>query len=129
MSRTLSPRERITSFAHAFRGVAALLATQPNARIHAAATVAVLALALALRVSSGEWLALALSIALVWSAEAVNTAIEALCDVVSPNSHPLVRRAKDVAAAAVLLAAFGAVAVGLLVFGPRLAGLVRLVGR
>lgn len=129
MTRALSTRDRIASFAHAFRGVAALLATQPNARIHAAATAAALALAGALRVAAGEWIALALAIALVWTAEALNTAIEALCDVASPQPHPLVRRAKDVAAAAVLFAAAGAVVVGILVFGPRLAGLVGLVGQ
>jgi diacylglycerol kinase len=129
VTRTFSPRERIASFAHAFRGVATLLATQPNARIHAVATAAALALAGALRVAAGEWLALVLAIALVWTAEALNTAIEALGDVASPQPHPLVRRAKDVAAAAVLLAAAGAVGVGVLVFGPRLAGLVSLVGQ
>ena len=119
-------RERIASFANAFRGAAALLATQPNARIHAAATVAALGLGAALRVSADEWRSLALAIALVWSAESMNTAIEALCDVASPRPHPLVRRAKDVAAAGVLCAAAGALAVGILVFAPRL---VALVGR
>jgi diacylglycerol kinase (ATP) len=117
-------RERIASFGHAFRGLRALLATQPNARIHAVATAAALALGALLRVSAGEWLALALAIALVWTAEGFNTAIEALCDVASPGPHPLVRRAKDVAAAAVLLAAAGALGVGLLVFAPRIAALV-----
>ena len=115
---------RIASFAHALRGVAELVATQPNARLHAVASAAVVALGAALRVSSGEWLALLLAMALVWSAEAFNTAIEALGDAVSPAPHPRIRRAKDVAAAAVLLASAGALAVGLVVFGPRLAGWV-----
>jgi diacylglycerol kinase (ATP) len=116
-------RGRIASFAHAFRGALALLATQPNARIHAAAAAAALGLAAALRVSAGEWAALALAIALVSTAEAFNTALEALCDVASPRPHPLVRRAKDVAAAAVLFASAGALAVAIAVFGPRLAAL------
>lgn len=114
---------RIASFTHAFRGVGALLATQPNARIHLAASALVLGLAAVLRVSASEWAALALAIALVWVAEALNTAIEALCDVASPRPHPLVRRAKDVAAAAVLCAAAGAVAVAIAVLGPRLLAL------
>ena len=82
-----------------------------------------LLLAALLRVSAGEWATLALAIALVWVAEALNTAIEALCDVASPRPHPLVRRAKDVAAAAVLCAAAAAIAVAIAVFGPRLAAL------
>jgi diacylglycerol kinase (ATP) len=56
----------------------------------------------------------------VWTAEALNTAFESLCDVASPEFHPMVERAKDVAAGAVLVAAIGSVVIGLLVFGPRL---------
>ena len=67
-----------------------------------------------------------LAIIAVWTAEALNTAFEALCNVASPEFHPLVERAKDVAAGAVLISAIGAVVVGLLVFGPRLLGCIRL---
>lgn len=108
------------SFRHAFRGLAVLLATQHNAWIHAGVTLLVIGLAAALGVSRLEWAVLVLAIALVWSAEGLNTAVEWLCDVVSPEQHPLVGRAKDVAAASVLLAAAGAAVAGLLVFVPRL---------
>jgi diacylglycerol kinase len=102
------------------RGVATLLAAQHNARIHAALTGAVIVAAFVLGVSALEWAVLALAIGAVWAAEAFNSALEWLCDVASPDYHPLVRKAKDAAAAGVLLAALAAAAAGLLVFVPRL---------
>jgi diacylglycerol kinase (ATP) len=125
MPQPFSPAARIASFGHALRGIAELVATQHNAWIHVAATALVCALAVALGVSAGEWLALALAIASVWSAEAMNSAFESLCDATSPDPDPRVRRAKDVAAGAVLLSATGAATVGLIVFAPRLLQLVR----
>jgi diacylglycerol kinase len=115
---------RARSFGFAFRGVVTLLATQHNAWIHAAATVAVVGLGLTLGVSRLEWALLVFAIALVWTAEGLNTALEWLCDAAAPEYHPLVKQAKDVAAAAVLLAAIGSAVVGLLVFGPRLLALL-----
>jgi diacylglycerol kinase (ATP) len=125
MPRSFSLAARIASFGHALRGLAEVVATQHNAWIHAAATLAACALALLLGISAGEWLAVVLAISSVWTAEALNTAFESLCDVVSPDLHPRVRRAKDVAAGAVLVSATGAATVGLIVFGPRLLHLVR----
>lgn len=125
MTRSFSLGARIASFGHAFRGVAELVATQHNAWIHTAATAVVCALGVLLGISAGEWLAVVLAISSVWGAEAMNTAFESLCDLVSPDHHPLVRRAKDVAAGAVLVCATGAATVGLIVFGPRLVSLVR----
>lgn len=119
---SFSWRSRGESFRHAFGGVRILLTTQHNARIHAGLTLAVLALGLLLGVSALEWAVLALAIGLVWCAEALNSALEWLCDVASPEYHPLVRRAKDVAAAGVLFAAVAAAAAGLLVFVPHLVG-------
>lgn len=111
---------RARSFGFAFRGVVTLLSTQHNAWIHAAATVVVVALGVALGVSRLEWALLIFAIALVWTAEGLNTALEWLCDVAAPEYNPLVKKAKDVAAATVLLAAIGSALIGLLVFGPRL---------
>jgi diacylglycerol kinase (ATP) len=121
-SERFSVAARLRSFSNAFRGISFMLRTQHNAWIHAVATVAAVAAGSALRISRGEWLAVALAIVAVWTAEALNTALEALCDVASPEFHPLVERAKDVAAAAVFISAIGAIVIGLLVFGPRLAG-------
>ncbi|NOT41956.1 MAG: diacylglycerol kinase family protein [Alphaproteobacteria bacterium] len=114
---------RIKSIGYALAGIATMLRTQHNAWLHLAATVAVVLLAFALAVPANEWMALILAIVIVWSAEALNTAFERLCDVAHPDFHPLVKQAKDVAAAAVLIAVTGSVAVGLLIFGPRLIAL------
>ena len=113
---------RARSFHFALRGLATLLASQHNAWIHAAATLAVAGLGLALGISRLEWCAIALAVALVWTAEALNTALEILCDVVSPDRDPRVARVKDVAAGGVLASAIGAAVVGLLVFVPHLSG-------
>ncbi len=115
---------RIKSITYALAGIATMLRTQHNAWVHLAATVAAVLLAFWFAISVTEWLALILAIVAVWSAEALNTAFELLCDVASPEFHPLVKQAKDVAAAAVLIAAVGAAAVGLLIFGPRLVALL-----
>lgn len=118
------PLGRLRSFEHAFRGLAELLATQPNAWLHAAATAAAVALGLAFGLSRGEWAAVVGAIALVWTAEALNTAVELLADAARPEPHPLVGRAKDLAAAGVLFAAAGAALVGLLVYVPHLHALL-----
>ena len=112
--------ERLHSFGPALRGLAWMLRTQHNARIHAAATVAVLAAGVGFGVTRLEWIALLLAVAIVWAAEALNSAVETVCDVVSPEHDEAIGRAKDVAAGAVLAAAIGAASVGLVVFVPHL---------
>lgn len=109
---------RIRSFTHAFHGIGLMLATQHNAWVHLVATLMAIALGLVLQLSRGEWCWIALAIVGVWMAEALNTAFEILCDVASPEFHPKVKQAKDVAAGAVLLSALGSVAIGLLIFSP-----------
>ncbi|HSI62953.1 MAG TPA: diacylglycerol kinase family protein [Candidatus Saccharimonadia bacterium] len=109
-----------SAFRCAFAGLADLWRTQPHARWHLLATVGVAVLGFLLGITRGEWLALLLAMALVWVAEAVNTAIELTCDAVTREQHPLIGRAKDLGAAAVLLAAGFAAIVGLVVFLPRL---------
>lgn len=126
--RELSLRRLAQSLGVAVRGVALLLVRDPNSRIHAAATILVIAAGVFLEVSRIEWCLLVFAIVSVWTAEALNTAVELLGDAVSSEHHPLVGQAKDVAAGAVLMAALGAALVGLLVFGPpllRLAGVGR----
>jgi diacylglycerol kinase len=119
VTRQAPPQSRMSSFRFAARGIAAMLTSEPNARIHAIATALVLAAGFGFGIERGEWLAIALAIGAVWTAEGFNTAFEALCDVASPDHHPRVERAKDVAAGAVLLAALAALAVAWIVFGPR----------
>jgi diacylglycerol kinase len=113
-------KRRIMSFAHAGRGVITVVRTQPNARIHLAATLIVAALGIILRIGPGEWLAVALACGIVWAAECLNTAVELLADHVAPERHPAVGAAKDAAAAGVLVAAAAAAATGLVVFLPKL---------
>ena len=115
---------RLASFGHALRGIGPLLAGEANAQIHALATVGVVVLAFSLDVSAVGWALLVLALALVWAAEGMNAAIEALADRVWPEEDPAIGRAKDVAAGAVLLAAIGAAGVGFIVLGPPLWRLV-----
>ena len=112
--------ERFASFDPALRGIARLVADAGNARIHALATVTVVAFAWALDVPADHWALLILAMSLVWAAEAVNTAVEALADRISTDHDERIGRAKDVAAGAVLLAALGAAVVGFIVLGPPL---------
>ena len=109
---------RIRSIRCALKGVRVMVASQHNAWIHAAATVAVAAAGLYLGLGRDEWCWVILAVISVWTAEALNTAFEFLTDVASPAFHPLAAKAKDVAAGAVLITAVGSVAIGLLVFGP-----------
>ena len=109
---------RIRSFRHAIAGVLRMIQCQHNAWIHAAATLVVLAAAFVLRISAADWCWIILAISIVWTAEALNTAFEFLTDAASPEFHPLVRDAKDVAAGAVLLTATAAVVIGSIVFWP-----------
>ncbi|MCW5878553.1 MAG: diacylglycerol kinase family protein [Anaerolineales bacterium] len=113
-------RGRLASFGPAFSGMAYVLRTQPNAWVHGFVTLAVVVLGLWLRLGLADWLLLALAVGLVWVAEFFNTALEAIVDLASPQQHPLAKAAKDVSAAAVVLAALTASVLGLLVLGPPL---------
>lgn len=118
LTRDFSLAARLRSLVYAGRGLRTLLASQHNAWIHAGATCLVVGAGLLLRLGRFEWLALVVAIVSVWVAECLNTAFEFLCDVAAPDFHPLVARAKDVAAAAVLLCALGALVTAGLVFVP-----------
>lgn len=115
--------KRLRSFKYAFQGLADVIRSQANAKIHLiVGTLAVVA-GFVLKLSALEWVTLVLTIALVLAAEAFNTALEYLTDLVSPDIHPLAGKAKDAAAAAVLLLAIGAVIVGIILFLPKLLSL------
>ena len=119
-TRGFSVGARLRSFVYAGRGIRTMVRSQHNAWIHAAATAVVVGGGVAFGLGRLEWIALVLAIVSVWTAEALNTALELLCDVASPDFHPLVEKAKDVAAGAVLICAVGAAAVGVFVFVPYL---------
>lgn len=113
---------RVESLGHALRGIATMLQTQRNAWIHALATAFVLGVAGLLGLNGIEWGLVVMAVVAVWTAEALNTAFERMCDVASPGFHPLVKQAKDVAAGAVLITALGAIAIAAVVFGPHIFG-------
>ncbi len=117
---TFSFKRRAQSFHFAVRGVTLMLKTQHNAWLHAAATVLIVALGLFCHIDHDDWCWLILAMIAVWTAESLNTALEFLADVASPEFHPLVEKAKDVAAGAVLISALGSVIIGLMVLGPPL---------
>jgi diacylglycerol kinase (ATP) len=112
---------RVRSFQYAFRGIWRMIQCQHNAWIHAAVTIAVLSAGLYLRISRADWCWIILAISIVWTAEALNTAFEFLADAASPEFHPLVRDAKDVAAGAVLITAGASAIIGVMVLFPYLA--------
>lgn len=115
-------RKRIQSFKYALTGLYTLFRDGANAKIHAASAIAVIICGVVWQVSATEWALLTLAIAMVMAAEALNTALEHLTDLASPQLHPLAGKAKDVAAAGVLLTAIGAAIVGLIVFWPKIFG-------
>lgn len=111
---------RLRSFGYAFAGIGFMLRTQHNAWLHLFATVVVVGAAAFLRVRPDDWRWLIAAILLVWSAEAFNTAVEYVCDMVSPGYNIIIKHAKDVAAGAVLISACGAALIGLITFWPYL---------
>ncbi|MET0287018.1 MAG: diacylglycerol kinase family protein [Polyangiales bacterium] len=117
-ARKFSIAARLRSFYFALRGIKTMFLSQHNAWVHAVATTLVITLGLVAGLTRLEWFVLVLAIVAVWMAESINTAFEFLCDVTSPEFHPLVEKAKDVAAGAVLICAIGATAIGGLVFVP-----------
>ena len=112
-------KERINSFKYAIKGIG-LLFTEPNAKIHLGFTLLTIAGGFFFSVSNLEWCILILAIAIVLAAEALNTAVEYLTDLVSPNHHPLAGKTKDVAAGAVLIAAIGAAIIACIIFLPKI---------
>lgn len=113
-------RSRLQSFRAAFSGWWHVIRSQKNAWIHATVSILVAFLGLWLGLNRIEWAVILLAIALVWTAEFLNTALEAVVDLASPQKHPLAKVGKDVGAAAVLIAAGSSVMIGLLILGPPL---------
>jgi diacylglycerol kinase (ATP) len=111
---------RLKSFAYAFSGLGFMLRTQHNAWLHATASLIVVAVGIGLRVSQADWRWLIVAMAMVWVAETFNTAVEYICDVVSPDYSIAVKHAKDIAAGAVLLCAMAAVLIGVFTLWPYL---------
>ncbi len=113
-------RSRIRSFGHALRGGWYVVRTQRNAWIHVAVTAVVVAVSFWLQLDRQGWAIIVLTTTMVFAAEFLNTAIEVVVDLASPQQHPLAKVAKDVGAGTVLLTAIAAVLIGFLILGPPL---------
>ena len=109
---------RLKSIGYALRGLGFMLKTQHNAWLHLGATVLVILAASFLQVRQEDWRWLIVAMVMVWMAEAFNTAVEYVCDVVSPGHSEAVKHAKDIVAGAVLVCAFGAAVIGFLTLWP-----------
>ncbi|RYD80235.1 MAG: diacylglycerol kinase family protein [Sphingobacteriales bacterium] len=119
-NRKFSIIDRIKSFKYAFDGLRLFFVTEHNAKIHLVAAIFAVALAFYLQISAFEWIAVLGVISAVFVAELINSAIEKLADVVSPEIHSKIKIVKDLAAAAVLISACLALIVGGIVFLPKL---------
>lgn len=109
----------LRSFKYAFKGITVLM-QENNARFHLFATVVVVLTGMLVRLSSTEWSIVSIIVGLVWMAEAFNTAIEKLCDFVSPEHHPLIGKVKDLSAAGVLIISCVAIIIGIIIFLPKI---------
>lgn len=115
-------RSRLRSFRYAFSGWWHVIRSQRNAWIHAVVSIAVVLVSFWLQLEPRDWAVIILAIALVWTAEFINTALEAIVDLASPQRNHLAKIGKDVGAAAVLIAALASALIGLLILGPPLWG-------
>lgn len=116
-------KKRMLSFKYAFQGAATLFRETPNAVIHLILAISAILMGFLFSISAAEWLAVTVVIGLVLALEAVNTSIETLADLVSKERNATIKKVKDLAAAGVLLAAMAALAVGVLVFLPKIIAL------
>jgi diacylglycerol kinase len=112
-------KKRIRSFVYAGRGIKVVFASEANMKIHIAIAILVVIFGFAFKINITEWIMCLLCIGLVFGAEMINTAIENVVDLASPDLHPLAGKAKDIAAGAVLLCAIISVIIGLLIFEPK----------
>jgi diacylglycerol kinase len=112
--------DRIRSFYYAFQGLRTFFKTQHNAWVHVLVSFIVLMAGFCLGLNASDWLWIILAILMVFITEMLNTSIEFLSDFVSPEIHPLIKKVKDVSAAAVLIAAIGAISIGLIIFVPKI---------
>jgi diacylglycerol kinase (ATP) len=119
-----SAGKRIRSFKYAFNGIKKLLITQHNSRIHLFVAILVVIAGFLLNISKTEWLFVLFAIGFVFAAELFNSALESVVDLVSPEYQKKAGDAKDFAAGAVLIAAIASAVAGLIIFTPKLIGLL-----
>ena len=112
--------KRLKSFIYAFNGLRILLKEEHNARIHLLVSILVVAAGFIFKVTTMEWIALILVMGFVIALEIINSSIENIADFISPDKHPQIKKIKDLGAAAVLVGAISAIAVGAFIFLPKI---------
>ena len=117
----------VKSFGYAWSGIKSCFASEPNFRIHSVLAIIALLLSMGLNISTLEWIAVCFCIAFVLIMEMLNTAIEKLCDVVHKDLHPGIKKVKDIAAGAVLIAAFFSAITGAVIFLPKIIYLIKSI--
>lgn len=122
--RNFSWKKRLKSFSYAFAGIKLLLREEHNALIHLAAAITAIIMGFAFKISMQEWIAVVFAIGVVFSAEMVNTAIEHICNYISPMNNAVIKKTKDLAAGAVLIVAITALVVALIIFVPKIAAVL-----
>jgi len=120
-----SIKKRLQSFKYALNGLKILIIEEHNSRIHLFTAIIVVILGFLLKISSFEWLAVSFAIGFVITSEIINSAIENIADFVSPDKNDLIKKVKDLAAAAVLISAITALAIGIIIFLPKIIMYVR----
>ncbi len=113
-------RKRVYSFRYALNGLKILIKEEHNSRIHFLAAIVTIGTGFILKISLTEWIAVAFAIGFVITMELINSAIENICDFISPGKHDLIKKIKDLSAAGVLISAITALVIGLIIFIPKL---------
>lgn len=124
MRKKFSLKKRAKSFTYAFSGIKLLIKEEHNALIHLFAAIVAIGMGVAFEITSVEWIFVVVSIGLVFSAELFNTAIEHLCNYISPMNNVVIKKVKDLAAAGVLMVAIAALVVGVIIFVPKIVELL-----
>lgn len=112
--------KRLKSFVYAWNGMKILFSEEHNSRIHLVSAILAILLGVYLKISLFEWIAISLAIGAVFAAELFNSALENLADHLAPEQHANIKKVKDLAAAAVLVSALMALAIGMIVFLPKI---------
>lgn len=126
-NKRFSLKRRVWSFVHASNGLKILIKEEHNARVHIVAAILVAIIGLLLEIDKTEWFIIIILIGLVISLELINSAIENICDLVSPEYNEFVKKAKDLSAAAVLISAAIAVTIGSLIFIPKILRYIEII--
>ena len=119
-----SAKSRLDSFRFAIKGFLTLIRSEHNARIHLGAALLAIAAGIILKISRAEWMLIIIVIGMVFLAELINSSLEAIADVADPERNEKIGKAKDYAAASVLVSAIVSLIIGGLIFIPKIVDLL-----